>query len=124
MEAQEILELETGTKEPIALKPATVDIKDVNVKEVGEKRHKKIVCLVKHPDRNEVIEISSIKYEKNGKLNVSGLFVNLDEDEKIRKGSPLAILMSALASKTPKEMEGKQIGTTEDERGYLCFKVY
>ena len=127
MEEQEILNLETGTKEIQALKPAKVKIVKVRVSdiEIGSKINKKVICEVKHPDREETIEISSVKIERTkGKLQVSGLWVNLDEDNKIRKGSALAIFKDFYGAKTLKELEGKEADTTEDEGGYLCFKAY
>jgi len=124
MEEQDVLNLETGTKEITSLTPAVVKIVKTTVEDVGEKKNQKLVCEVKHPDRDETIKISSVKYEKQGKLQVVGLWVNLDEDEKIRKGSALAVLMSFLSVDSPKGLEEKEINTAEDERGYLCFKAY
>jgi hypothetical protein len=124
MQEQEILNTETGEKEAEALKPKRVKIVKVEIQEVGDKKNKKLVCAVKHPDRDETIQISSVKYESKGKLQVTGLWVNLDEDSKIRKGSALAIFTSISGVKVPKELEGKEVDTTEDEKGYLCFKAY
>lgn len=124
MEQQDILNAETGTKEPITLKPATVKITSVEVRPVGDKGNQKLACKVKHPDKEELIEISSVKYEKNKKLQSIGLWINLDEDKKIRKGSALAVLMAHLGSNNPKALEGKECGTAEDDKGFLCFKAY
>lgn len=124
MESQEILTLETGTKEATTLKPAKVKIVKVEVEEVGEKKNSKLVCSVKHPDKEDEIKISSVKYELKGKLDTVGLWINLDEDKKIRKGSALAVLMSFLEIKKPMELINKEVNTVEDEKGYLCFKAY
>jgi len=132
METQDILNMETGEKEMATLKPATVEIKDVTVNEVGEKKLKKISCLVKHPDSNDVIEISSVKYEKKGKLKVSGLWVKYEKKEeakdeaptKLQKGSALTIFLGFAMAKNPKELEGKEVETVMDDRGFLCFKAY
>ena len=126
METQEdILNLETGEKEAVSLKPAKVKIEKVVVQEVGTKGNKKLVCSVKHPDKDESISISAVKYEgTKGKLTISGLWVNLDEDKKIRKGTALANFISYLECKIPKELEGKEIDTVEDDSGYLVFKAY
>jgi hypothetical protein len=124
MEDQAILNLETGTKEAVALTPKTVKIEQVRIEPVGEKKNTKLVCSVKHPDREETIEISAVKYEARNKLQVTGLWVNLDEDSKIRKGSALAIFMAKIGARTPKELEGREVDTTEDEKGYLVFKAY
>ena len=124
MESQDILKLETGTKETTNLKPAIVKIVNVSIRDVGEKGNKKISCSVKHPDKEETIEISEVKFEKNKKLQEVGLWVNLDEDGKIRKGSALAVLLSFLEVQTPEELKDKEVKTVEDERGFLCFKAY
>ncbi len=124
MEEQEILKAEEGKKESIALKPAKVKIVKVKVIEVGEKKNKKLVCECKHPDKEETIDISALKYEKNGKFVRIGLWVNIDEDNKLRKGSALTLLMRELEAKSPEELEGKEIFSTDDENGYLVFKGY
>ena len=124
METQEILNKETGTKEIVTLKPKTVKIVSVEAHEIGEKKNVKLVCNVKHPDKEETIQVSSVKQERNGKLQITGLWVNLDEDKNIRKGSALSEMMKFLDAKTPKDLEGKEVATTEDEKGYLCFKCY
>jgi len=127
-EPTEVNELETpvGTKESSSLKPEKVKVVSVNIAEVGEKENKKVVLTVKHPDKDEVISISAAKYEntKNQKLEVSGLWYNKDEDDQIRKGSALAIFMEFAEVKVLKELEGKDLSTLLDEKGYLCFKAY
>jgi len=124
METQNELELGIGSKEAITLKPANVKITETKIVEVGEKHNKKVVCVVKHPDREEPIEISSVKYERNGKLLVTGLWVNKDEDNLIQKGSALAVLMNFLNAEVIKDLTDKEVATTEDDKGYLCFKAY
>ena len=124
MEIQEILKTEIGTKESVTLKPEIVKIEKVEVIEVGEKKNKKLSCYVKHPERDELIQISSVRFERNGKLQSNGLWINFDEDNKIRKGSALAVLMEKLKVKIPEELQGKEISTVEDESGYLTFKAY
>lgn len=124
METHEILNLETGTKESTALKPATVKIVNITIEEVGEKKNQKVVFSVKHPDKEELINISSVKYEFKGSLKVTGTWVNLDEDKKLRKGSALANLISFSGVSKLEELKDKDIGTAEDEKGYLCLKAY
>lgn len=125
MEEQKDLEMGIGTKEAVTLKPAKVKIASVRIEEVGDKKNKKIVCTVKHPDREETIEMSSVKFEgKGNKLTVVGLWVNKDEDDLIRRGSALAIFMNHIAAQTLKDIAERECDTTEDEKGYLCFKAY
>jgi len=124
MESQNELEIGIGTKEATTLKPAQVKIIDVRIVEVGEKRNKKVVCDVKHPDKEETIKISAVKYEKNKQLEEVGLWINKDEDSLITKGSALAVFMNFLKAETLKDLRDKEILTTEGERGFLCFKIY
>jgi hypothetical protein len=124
MEEQEILNLETGTKESVALKPKVVKIVKVTIDEVGDKGNKKAVFEVKHPDKEETVRISAVRYEQKGKLTVVGTWVNFDEDKKLRKGSTLAHLLGFLNAKNLVETQGKEVNTAEDDKGYLCFKAY
>lgn len=124
-ETQEDLEIGIGDKEVEMLEPETVEIVKVEIQEVGEKKNEKVVCSVKHPKKEEPIKISSVKYETvKGKLETSGLWLNKDEDKKIRKKSALAIFLQHKGCKTLKDLTHKKVDTTNDERGYLCFKAY
>ena len=118
------LNLGIGTKELVSLKPAEVEIKEVNTDEVGEKKNIKIVCTVKHPDKEEPIKISAVKYIKGDKVTETGLWLNIDEDKLIRKGSALAVFLQKLGATTPGEVVGKKIATELDSKGYLTFKAY
>jgi len=130
MENQEILKAEIGEKEIEKLKPEKVKIEKVEVVEVGDKGNKKLVCYVKYPGKEETIQISSVKYERNKKLQVTGLWINFERDEekkdtdKLQKGSATALFLKNVGVKTALELEGKEVDTTEDEKGYLCFKCY
>ena len=124
METQEILNKTIGTKESINLKPANVKIVEVKIELVGEKKTPKLVCSVKHPDNEELIHISSVKYEGKGKLDVSGLWINLDDEKNLRKGSALANFIGYMKVTTPGELVSIEVETVEDSKGYLCFKAY
>ena len=129
MEQQENLDKlkkEIGTKEAETLKEATVKVMEVKIEKVGEKGNEKVVCSVKHPDREEPIEISSVKYEnpRTSKLEVAGLWYNTDDEDLIRKGSVLAIFMGKQGVKILGELRDKEIETIHDDRGFLCFKAY
>ncbi len=127
MEDQEILNLETGTKEIEKLSPKEVKIEKVEIQNVtfGDKINQKAMFSVKHPDRDEIIQISSVKFEaKGGKLITSGLWVNFDEDNKLRKGSALANFIAFKNIKVLSDLVNVRLETTEDEKGYLCFKGY
>ena len=122
MDEQENLEI--GTKEAMKLKPGKVKIVSATIQPVGDKGAKKLVCEVKHQDKDETIQISSVKYEQKGKLAVSGLWVNRDDDKKIRKGSALALFLESLEAKTLEDLKDKEVQTVEDDSGYLTFKIY
>lgn len=125
MKNQDILNLETGTKEIEKLSPKEVKIEKVEIELVGDKGNLKASFSVKHPDRDETIKISSVKHEaKGGKLVNVGTWINYDEDEKLRKGSALANFIAFKNVKVLKELIGLSLETTEDEKGYLCFKGY
>lgn len=122
MEEQEELNLGIGTKETVALKPAKVKIVKATVEPAG--KGKKVSCEVKHPEKEETIKISELRYIKGTEVVVSGTWLNQDEDGLIRKGSALANLLNHLGCKTIKELEGKEVDTELDAKGYLCFKAY
>lgn len=123
---QNLKKIEVGTKESIKLKPSKVKIQKVEIRTVGAKGANKVVCEVKHPAKEETVEISAVKYEnlKTKKMETSGLWINLDDENKIRKTSALATLLVYLGCSDIEALENKEIDTVEDEQGYLCFKAY
>ena len=123
-ETQGNLELGIGDKEAVTLKPARVKIEAIEIQKVGDKGNEKVVCAVKHPDKEEQIHISSVKYIKADKVTESGLWINFDEDKKIRKGSALALFMNKLNVDKIGSIKGKEIDTEIDSKGYLTFKLY
>ena len=120
----EILMLGVGTKEVASLKPAKVKIVDVKTVKVGDKGNKKVCLSIKHPDREELVEISSVKIETKGKLEFSGLWVNLDDDNLLRKGSVLARTLEFFNVSSALQLRGKEVDTLQDEKGYLAIKAY
>jgi len=124
VENQNELKLGIGDEEAISLKPAVVKISKVDIIELGEKKSKKIVFSVVHKDAQDLIQISGVKFERKGKLERAGTWLNLDSKGLIRKGSALAVLLQNQNSKTPEDLIGKEIPTVEDENGYLVFKAY
>ncbi len=126
METQDELNKEIGTTESEnkRLEPKKVKIVKVEVIEVGEKKNKKVNCSVLHPDHQDgTITISSASYLKDKKVVNTGLWYNLDKEDKIQKGSALAIFINSTGSKNLKELEGKDVDT-ELDGNYLCFKAY
>ncbi len=124
MENQDKLNKKIGTKEQEKLKPEKVKIEKVRIETVEKAKSDKVICSIKHSLRDELIDISAVKFEKNGKLVTVGLWYNEDEDGLIAKNSSTAFLMKFVGVETIKELEQKEIMTAEDDRGYLCFKAY
>jgi len=129
MENQNKLETAIGNKEMETLKPAKVKIIDAKVdliknkegKEVGDKA----IFISKHPDKEDTIEISNIKYLKASSIKESATWYNEDSDGNISKGSALGQFLIFHNAQNVKGMIGKEdIETVTDENGYLCFKAY
>jgi len=115
-----------GTKdtETLSAKPITVvghRIEDVmkEEKKIGEK----VVLISKHPDREDNIEISQVKYLKGDKLTSSGMWYNLDADKMIPKQSALAEAMRKYECNMIADFDGKTIATDLDGK-YLVIKAY
>lgn len=121
---QDDLKIGIGTKESISLKPTLVTVLNVEIKAVGTNNAKKLMCFCSHPDKPEGINISSAKWENKGKLEVSGLWINKDEDGMLRKNSATAVFLQNNNAQTAEQLVNKQIQTLLDDKGYLCFKNY
>lgn len=117
-----VLGVGVGTKEVTKLQPTTVKI--VRVESKPTTKSNILECYCKHPDREEEIKVSKMKWEHNGKLETTGLWINLDEDKLIRKGSALAMFLQKLQATTPNDLNNKEVETVLDESGYLAFKNY
>ena len=126
METQEKMEKGIGTIEPKTLKAKDVEIKHVGIIEVGEgsNKNEKVVCSVKHPDKEETINISAVEIRKGKNLKQVGLWYTEDEENFIQKGTSLAIFMEFVEAKNINELIGKKVSTILDDKGYLCFKAY
>ena len=123
------LNVPIGTEEVQRLKPARVSIQGVNVltSQKDGRQIVRIVCLVKHPDANELVKVSNVEYinPASKKVETAGLFINKDSEGKIRKNSALAILMTKLGASMPAELKGKNdVETLQGSSGYLVFKAY
>ena len=121
---EDLLKVGVGTKEATTLKPAEVVVLNVAIKPVGTKNAKMLECFCSHPDKQDGIKISSVKWEYKGKLEVQGLWFNKDEDGLLRKGSALAEFLGKHEAATPEALVGKKMETILDDKGYLAFKNY
>lgn len=118
------LNLTIGNEEITTLKPTLVKIVRLEIGEFGPKKSKKVICYCKHPDKDDLIQISEAAFIVKGKLETSGLWINKDSKGLIRKGSGLAILLESMGCKIISSLVGKEVITTIDNNGYLCFKAY
>ena len=130
METQNLMKTRIGTKETEALKPAVVKIVSVRIQEKTKEGKEMSTPLVhlecKHPDREELISLSKAKFEKNGKLEVVGLWAQLDDDKLLKKSSAVSVVLNFLKCSSLEETYGKEIDTVKqaEDNNYLCLKAY
>jgi len=130
METQDLMKVGIGTKESQTLNPKKVKIVSVRFQTETKEGKKMDTPLAhfecKHPDREELISLSKVKYEKQGKLDVVGLWVQLDEDNNFKKSSAISAVLNFLNCKTLEETYGKEIDTSKqsEDNQYLCLKAY
>lgn len=105
----------------------TVLVEDYELAEVKKNDKKiadKLVLKVKHPDMEDLVEISGVKYQSGDKLKVSGLWIKVDKDGKLAFNSATASLLRHLNKPTIKDLKGEQVDTVADDKGYLVVKGY
>lgn len=127
METQDKLNIPIGTIEPESkLEPKVCKVLDVRTELVtyGDKQWDVVVFSVKHPNKDEPLELKKVKYEKENKIKIVGTSLSLDKEGKINKTSALAFLLKFYGASVPMEMKGKDIQTSTDEKNYLCIKAY
>jgi len=126
MENQEKLKKGVGNIEAEKLEAKPVKILDVGLRAVqfGNKENEKVVFSAKHPDKEEVIEISTVKHEVNNNLKETGIWFSIDKEGNIQKGSALANLLRYWNVENLEATKGNNVQTIVDSKGYLCFKAY
>ena len=124
MNEQAELNIGIGTldQEKIVLKPAKVKIVSVGIDETP--KAKKIVFECKHPSRENTIMISSVAHIVERQVKVAGTWLNLDKENKLQKGSALAVFLGKIGASSIKEAIGKEVETEIGTNNYLCFKAY
>ena len=82
--------------------------------------------LCKHPDKEEPIKLTQIKWIDGDKMVNTSLFVAVDDDGKFMKDSGIARLLTFKGVSTLKALEGLQLDTVkESEKSkYMCLKCY
>ncbi len=106
MENQDLMNKKVGTKETPKLEAKDIEVQGARVDEVGEKKNKIVVLMCKHPDKEEVIDLSKIKLLRNDKAKVVGLWASTDEDGNIQKSSALSELLKVAGVETLKDLTG------------------
>ena len=120
-----------GTKEQPKLTAGSVIVNSVTVDEFKTKKggKAKIVSFhCKHPEKEEVIKISNLKFKKidgnNETITKDGIWYREDDESNIDKRCNTSIVMRFYNKKTLKEFEGTSITTELDNSGYLAIKAY
>ena len=132
MDTQDLLNKEVGN---IDIPKGTVDAKPVVIMDVIIKEKKAdgtamatpmVQFLVKHPDKEDNMTMSKIKYIDGDKAITKGFWIQTDKDKNFYKGSSVDLFLQKLSCKTLKETIGKIVETVteSDKSPYLCFKLY
>lgn len=131
-EMTDVLNRKVGkTEQPKGtIAPAKVKIVSVVMKDKDKNGVKMSTTLaqfmVKHPDKDELIVLSKVKYVEGDKVWTKGFWVQTDEKGNFYKGSSIDIILKKLGCETLADCYGKEIETeTESETSpYLCLKAY
>ena len=124
-EQKTILETEIGTieKEMTQLEPKNVKIVRILVENIEKAKSDKVIFECEHPDAEKTIKISSVSYIEGNQVATTGTWVNLDKDNKIQKGSALALLMNWAKVEKVTAMANQDMVTCLEGK-YLAFKAY
>ena len=90
------------------------------VKPIGHK----LVLICKHPDKEETIKISEMKFVSGESIKTSTIWINVDADGNIQKGSTLAVLLEKALVDTTANLVGKTLNTELDANKFLAIKAY
>jgi hypothetical protein len=126
MEEQEILSKEIGTKEPEKkkLEPAKVKIVKVRVENIEKAKSFKAIFECKHPGSETPISLSAVSFLDGKIVKTVGTWINVDEDNKLQKGTGTTKLMERIGATTLNGCIDKEADTEIDYSGYLVFKAY
>jgi len=93
-------------------------------KNAGKEVGKKLVLICKHPDKEEAVKISSMSFIAGKTVKSSTMWINIDEDGNIQKGSTVAVLLEKAKVNSINELDGKTLDTELDENKFLVIKAY
>jgi len=81
---------------------------------------------IKHPDKEELLKITKVKYLDGENLKTIGFWVQTDDNGEFFKGSAVDIVLKKLGCETLADTYGKEIDTVEESKdsSYLCLKAY
>lgn len=82
----------------------------------------KLVC--KHPDKDEVMEMSKVQHIVGQVVKEVGLWYNEDKEGNIQKGSALADLLKHKQVLNLNALIGKEFETVTNNAGFLVIKAY
>jgi hypothetical protein len=84
----------------------------------------KLVLICKHPDKEETIKISQMVLRSGNTIKTSTIWINLDDDGNIEKGSHVATLLEKYQAPSIDALIGKNLQTELDESKFLAIKAY
>lgn len=93
-------------------------------KKAGKEWGKRLVLLCKHPDKEEIVKIHTIRFIAGESVKEDDLLVRLDVDGNIEKGSKVALLLSKYQLAVINDLDGKTVDTELGKSGYLVIKCY
>ncbi len=132
METKEILNRKTGkTEQPkstVCPKPVKIASVVIKEKDKNDKQMKTplLQFFVKHPDKEELLVISKVKYIEGEKTIAKGFWVQTDKEGNFYKGSAIDLILKQLKVETLADTYGLEIDTVEEssDSPYLCLKAY
>ncbi len=118
-----------GEKEAKKLEAKPVLCQGVKIEDRQNKEKTKVIgsvvqLICKHPDKDEVMNISKAQYILDKQIKEAGIWYNEDEDGNIQKGSVLANLISYYKVPNLNALIGKDLETDKNTAGFLVIKAY
>ena len=110
--------------------PAKVTIGSVTIKTKDKEGKTMSTPLaefhVKHPDKDELLKITKVKYLDGENLKTVGFWVQTDDKDNFYKGSAVDVVLKKLGKETLADTYGCEIDTVEESKDvpYLCLKAY
>jgi len=82
--------------------------------------------MCKHPDKDDPIKLTQIKWVNGEKVTNTALFATVDGEGKFMKDSGVARLLAFAKVATLKELEGVTFDTVKESETskYMCLKCY